>query len=81
MVKVSTVLVICSFVLLFLGVRNIIISQDFDCSECTVVLKNTLPNGDQYAFGEFVIEDLFNQYYKEGQCRVKWSATDGYSYG
>lgn len=77
----AIILIVCSLVLFILGVRNFVIGDKFDCNECKVELVNQIANGEEYLFGVFSIQELFEGYYLNGTCEVTWSPTGGYSYG
>ena len=52
--------------------------KETTCNQCTVELLNKIPGGEYFLFREYKIQDLYEEYYYEGLCTVKWDPTQGY---
>ena len=37
-----------------------------------------MAGGSSFEFGNFNVEELFNEYYHEGHCAIGWDPTQGY---
>lgn len=71
--------IFCIVVVLAMAVKVETESSDYDCSDCTVSLSNTIVGTERpYDFGTFVIKDLFRELTEEGYCSIKWDPTQGY---
>ena len=70
--------IFCITIVLLLSVKVTLDSQDFSCSECSITLVNTMAGGSSFEFGNFNVEELFNEYYHEGHCAIGWDPTQGY---
>ncbi len=56
-------------------------STDYNCSDCSVTLSNQMAGGEFFEYGEYQIKGLFEEYYKEGHCALRWNPTQGYYNG
>ena len=52
--------------------------KEMTCNQCTVDLYNKRPTGEYFFFEQYKIQDLYEEYYYEGTCTIKWDPTQGY---
>lgn len=75
------VYIILSLALIVLAAINFHDGSKMSCDKCQIELINNRANANPYVFGNFSIPDLFEKYYKHGQCEIVWDSTGGYTYG
>jgi len=73
--------IFCIITLLSLSLFLILKSSNYNCDNCSVILSNKIVGGEYYEYGEYQIKELFEEYYKEGNCALRWNPTQGYYNG